>query len=100
MSQVTNLRSTKFIYFFSVNDNVVSQLLNVKRTKNSPMTCGPATIHAIPCLALTLAVLWMMLLWRAVVVWKELTSTKDTYAPQRQSVYVTTMAVQRRQGPL
>lgn len=82
------------------NHNVASQLWNVRRIKNSLTTCGPATTHAAPCLALTLAVWWMMLPWRDAGVPKELTWTKETSAPQRQSVYVTTMVGQRCQGML
>lgn len=58
---------------FKVHHNVVLQLWNVRRTKNSPTTCKPAITHVVPCLALTLAVGWTTCLWRAVAVRRELT---------------------------
>lgn len=79
---------------------VVLQLWNVQRTKNSPTTLKPVTTHAFPCLVLTLAVGWMMRLWRAVAAQRELTWTKNTSVPQRQSVCVTTTAAQHYRGPL
>lgn len=82
------------------NHNILSQRFNVRRTKNSPTACKPATTHAVPCLDLTPAVVWMMRLSRAVVVQRALTWTKGTCVPQRQSVFATTTAVQHHQGLL
>lgn len=85
---------------FLVNHNVMSQLWHVRRIKNSPTTLKHATIRASPCLALTLAVGWMMRLWRAVAVQMELTWTKETSVPERQIVFVTTTVVQCHRGLL
>lgn len=51
----------KVVYItYEIATFVLSQLLNVRRTKNSPTTSMHATTRAGPCLGLILAVGWMM----------------------------------------
>lgn len=75
-----------------------SQLCHVRRTRNSPTTCRPATTHAAPCLDPTPAADWTMLQWRAAAVRRELTWTRETRALQRQSVFATTTVEPRHLG--
>lgn len=86
-----------FKIFLNIYHNC-SQLCHVRRTRNSPTTCKPATTHAAPCLAPTPAADWTMLRWRAAAVRRELTWTKETRALQRRSVCATTTVGPRHRG--
>lgn len=83
-----------------VNDRVVFQLRDVKRTRNSPTTCKSATALVSHYRGLTPAVDWTMRRWRAVAALRGLTWTVDSPVPQSQSATVITMAAQRHRGLL